>query len=137
MRSACAAIDSPLCLIVYSDNIGVLVPSREAALATSAALTRVLAGHEAGPFRVGKRSIDPVSKGFDYLGYRWTRSAAGVIAAPAPGRIRRWEAPFLSRVSQAWGARPKEALGDGQKEFDALGCSVEGFAAAYREWPNA
>jgi hypothetical protein len=79
-----------LLLIVYSDNIGVLVPSREAALAVREALLEALHRHPAGPFRPSKTCITSVRAGFNYLGYQWRKGNGRVTGGPRPGKLSRW-----------------------------------------------
>jgi hypothetical protein len=72
-----------IALIVYSDNIGVLVRSREEALAVQEAVLGAFSRSRAGPFSPSKVSIKDVATGFNFLGYRWRRLKGRIHAEPS------------------------------------------------------
>ncbi|WP_148291555.1 hypothetical protein [Brevundimonas abyssalis] len=83
-----------IALIVYSDNIGAVVRSREEALAVQAAVLVAFNRSRAGPFSASKVSIKDVATGFNFLGYRWRRQEGTVHVEPSRLRHERWEMAF-------------------------------------------
>jgi hypothetical protein len=123
------ALPDALLLLSYSDNIGVLVPSRTAVSAVLEALQRALV-RWLGPSSIGKCSIREVADGFEYLGYAWRLDGGRVHAEPIRWRRDQWEMRLLADASRA------EYHGD----LDALvklWRSVKSYCAGYAAWDGA
>lgn len=116
-----------IALIVYSDNIGVLVRSREEALAVQEAVLGAFSRSRAGPFSPSKVSIKDVATGFNFLGYRWRRLKGRIHAEPSRRRHERWEMEFGNRLLFAFSADDVEA-------FDGLRDSLRGYVNSKKEW---
>ena len=83
-----------IALIVYSDNIGAVVRTREEALAIQAAVLAAFNRSKAGPLFESKVSIKDIATGFNFLGYRWRCQQGRVEAEPSRLRHERWQMEF-------------------------------------------
>jgi hypothetical protein len=92
------ALPEALCTIAYSDNIGVLAPSREAAEAIKAALLGILGTHRLGPFSPSRATVEPVDRWFNFLGYRWRAQARVVSVEPNQRRHERWQITTIAKA---------------------------------------
>lgn len=116
-----------IALIVYSDNIGAVVRTREEALALQEAVLGAFSRSRAGPLSASKVSIKDVATGFNFLGYRWRRQEGTVHAEPSRLRHERWEISFGNDLMFA-------LSGDEIGEFDALRARLQGYAASKSAW---
>nr|WP_314187997.1 reverse transcriptase domain-containing protein [uncultured Brevundimonas sp.] len=116
-----------IALIVYSDNIGVLVRSREEALAVQEAVLGAFSRSRAGPFSPSKVSIKDVATGFNFLGYWWRRQEGRIHAEPSRLRHEWWEMDFGNRLLFALSA-------DDVGAFDYLQEKLQGYANSKNEW---
>lgn len=114
-------------LIVYSDNIGILVQSREEALAVQAAVLGALRRSKAGPLFASKVSIKDIETGFNFLGYRWRRQEGTVHAVPARIRHERWQINFGNDLMMALSADDLVAL-------ERLRVRLHRYAASKAAW---
>jgi hypothetical protein len=120
------ALRDALCILVYSDNIGVLAPSREAAQAIMEALLNVLRAHRAGPFSASRATIDPIERGFDFLGYRWKVVAGEPKAEPKRARHEHWQLKTLTKAQSGSAA-----------EIDECIRSLRSYCAYFKHWEGA
>lgn len=116
-----------IALIVYSDNIGVVVRSREEALAVQAAVLGAFSRSRAGPLSASKVSIKDVATGFNFLGYRWRRQKGAIHAEPSRLRHERWEIGFADDLLFAFS-------GGSLEPFDRLRSRLRGYANSKAEW---
>ena len=116
-----------IALIVYSDNIGAVVQSREEALAVQAAVLGAFSRSRAGPLSASKVSIKDVATGFNFLGYRWKQQDGTVHAEPSRLRHERWEIGFGSDLIFALACNETAA-------FDRLRRRLHGYARSKAEW---
>ncbi|MBX9708387.1 MAG: hypothetical protein K2X61_10680 [Caulobacteraceae bacterium] len=97
-------------LIAFSDNIGAVVRSREAALVLKEAILRALRRSEAGPFEAGRVTLNAITDGFDFLGYHWRVLDGSVVAVPERRRHEYWIARFGTDLLQTgFSAQPTSA----------------------------
>lgn len=116
-----------IALIAYSDNIGMVVRSREEALAVQAAVLGAFSRSGAGPFSASKVSIKDIATGFNFLGYRWRKQEGVVHAEPSRLRHERWEMAFGNDLMFA-------LSGDDVAAFDWLRARLRGYANSKAEW---
>lgn len=116
-----------IALIVYSDNIGAVVRTREEALALQEAVLGAFSRSRAGPLSASKVSIKDVATGFNFLGYRWRRQEGTVHAEPSRLRHERWEIGFADDLMFALSA-------DEIAVFDRFRTRLRGYANSKREW---
>ncbi|WP_029417057.1 hypothetical protein [Brevundimonas bacteroides] len=99
-----------IALIAYSDNIGAVVQSREAALVLKEAILRALRRSEAGPFEAGRVTMNAITDGFDFLGYHWRVLNGSVVAVPERRRHHYWTMRFGTDLLQmGFSAQPTSA----------------------------
>lgn len=116
-----------IALIVYSDNIGAVVRTREEALALQEAVLGAFSRSRAGPLSASKISVKDIATGFNFLGYRWRRQEGTVHAEPSRLRHERWEIGFGDDLLFALSA-------DEIAAFDRLRARLRGYASSKREW---
>lgn len=93
------AVPEESALFTWSDNIGVVVPQREAANLEEL-FRSAFAEHGAGPFEITV-SQQPVTREFKFLGY-WFRRGEGKTEAFVPETIANaWAAKFFDRLTRA------------------------------------
>lgn len=116
-----------IALIVYSDNIGAVVRTREEALALQEAVLGAFSRSRAGPLSTSKISVKDVATGFNFLGYRWRRQEGTVHAEPSRLRHERWEIGFADDLMFALSA-------DEIAVFDRFRTRLRGYANSKRDW---
>lgn len=116
-----------IALIVYSDNIGAVVRTREEARALQEAVLGAFSRSRAGPLSASKVSIKEVATGFNFLGYRWRRQEGTVHAEPSRLRHERWEIGFADDLLFAFSGGSLEPL-------DRLRSRLRGYANSKAEW---
>lgn len=109
-------------LFVWSDNIGVVVPQREAA-ALVELLRSAFADHEAGPFDL-KVSMHPVTQGFKFLGTWFSREEGRGVAS------------ILHEVADAWAGKIHMRLDNAQslEEIDEIKHRAVGTLSQWKWW---
>ncbi|PZU75811.1 MAG: hypothetical protein DI531_04130 [Brevundimonas sp.] len=121
------ATEGLITLIVYSDNVGAVVRSQEAALVFKEAILRALRRSEAGPFGAGEASICDVRAGFNFLGYRWQKDGEAVIVEPTRHRHELWQIAFRTDLMEAGAGLTRRAR-------DELRAQLRCYANGKREW---
>ncbi|MBI2260290.1 MAG: hypothetical protein HYU62_01295 [Caulobacterales bacterium] len=116
-----------IALIVYSDNIGAVVRTRQEALALQEAVLGAFSRSRAGPLSASKVSIKDVATGFNFLGYRWRRQDGTVHAEPSKLRHQRWELGFADDLLFAFS-------GDDLEQFTRLRMRLRAYANSKAEW---
>jgi hypothetical protein len=116
-----------IALIVYSDNIGAVVRTREEALALQEAVLGAFSRSRAGPLSASKISVKDIATGFNFLGYRWRRQEGTVHAEPSRLRHDRWETGFANDLLFAFS-------GDDLEQFSRLRVRLRAYANSKAEW---
>lgn len=116
-----------IALVVYSDNIGAVVRTREEARAVQEAVLGAFSRSRAGPLSASKVSIKDVATGFNFLGYRWRRQEGTVHAEPSRLRHERWELGLADDLLFAFS-------GDSLVPFEGLRSRLRGYANSKAEW---
>lgn len=119
-----------IALIVYSDNIGAVVRTREEALALQEAVLGAFSRSRAGPLSASKISVKDVATGFNFLGYRWQQHAETLVAEPSRRKHEFWQVTFGADLMVA-------GFSGNRMEVDHFRRRLRGYANSKREWAGS
>lgn len=116
-----------IALIVYSDNIGAVVRTREEALAVQEAVLGAFSRSRAGPLSASNVSIKDVATGFNFLGYRWQQRKGTLVAEPSRRKHEFWQVTFGADLTEA-------GLGGDRTGADDFRRRLRCYANSKKEW---
>lgn len=116
-----------IALIVYSDNIGAVVRTREEALALQEAVLGAFSRSRAGPLSASKVSIKDIATGFNFVGYRWQQQGESLTAEPSRRKHEFWQLTFSTDLLEA-------GLGINRADANHFRRRLTGYANSKQEW---
>ncbi|WP_183211773.1 hypothetical protein [Brevundimonas variabilis] len=121
------SLPSLIALIVYSDNIGAVVRTREEALALQEAVLGAFSRSRAGPLSASKVSIKDIATGFNFVGYRWQQQGESLTAEPSRRKHEFWQLTFSTDLLEA-------GLGINRADANHFRRRLTGYANSKQEW---
>jgi hypothetical protein len=120
--------------VFYSDNILVITRQKSEAVTIAKTLKSALMSHPAGPLWPNFIEIQDARKGFDFLGYRFSKEAETVRVEPATFNLNKFnqrQFSDLKRLTQGEGAvADKERIRRRARRY------VRSWCQAFNLWPD-